>query len=214
MRFHIYTALAAFLSIGCSVATAADVRTKQYSYGYGDTVKGMGEDAFLVCGDCQLDKLNKLPVRQIVAIKMNPMPVPPQQIQVPPHSIVAPHENQHGEKGQTVSSFCNANHGCLDEIVLFKFDSDKLRAGEKSRLDEIISKVPGGASLTVTGYTCTVGTKEYNLKLSKRRADAVTAYLESKGVKVSLTEGKGECCAVAKDKKLNRRVEVIEKEKK
>lgn len=212
MRFHIYTALAAFLSFGCSIATAADVRSKQYSYGYGDTVKAMNDDAFLVCGGCQLDKLNKLPARQVVAIKMNPMPASPQRIQVPPTSIAAPLEAQQGEKEQTASSSCSAN-GCLDEVVLFKFDSDKLRPNETSKLDEIVSKVPVGASLTVTGYTCTIGPKEYNLKLSKRRADAVTVYLESKGVKVALTEGKGECCAVAKDRKLNRRVEVIEKEK-
>lgn len=213
MRSHIAIYIVAFALSGCSVAMADDIRARQYSYGYGDTVKAMDEDAFVVCGDCQLDKLDKLPVRQIVAIKINPPEPVVTQDQKALFPDVMPPETMQGEKAQAVNA-CSAQSACLDETVLFKFDSDKLQPSEKAKLNEIVSKVPTGASLTVTGYTCTIGTKEYNKKLSKRRADSVAAYLRGKGVNVSLSEGKGDCCPVSKDKKLNRRVEVMEKEKK
>ena len=36
--------------------------------------------------------------------------------------------------------------------------------------------------LWITAHTCTIGTAEYNLKLSERRAKSVKAYLAKQGV--------------------------------
>jgi OOP family OmpA-OmpF porin len=41
---------------------------------------------------------------------------------------------------------------------------------------------PGIASVTITGYTDRLGTDEYNLSLSRRRAEAVKSYLVKQGV--------------------------------
>ena len=67
----------------------------------------------------------------------------------------------------------------------------------------------------VEGHTDRIGTQEYNQKLSERRADAVKAYLVSKGVEKNrvYTEGKGEKQPVADNKTKegkakNRRVEI------
>jgi len=99
--------------------------------------------------------------------------------------------------------------GCLLETVLFGFDSGRLRETEAKKLDKIAATVTAGDSLRVDGYTCQIGTKSYNLKLSSRRAKAVASYLKKKGVVVSHAEGKGECCQVSKlNKRLNRRVEI------
>jgi peptidoglycan-associated lipoprotein len=38
------------------------------------------------------------------------------------------------------------------------------------------------ARLSIEGYTCDIGTTEYNLALSERRASAVRDYLISRGV--------------------------------
>jgi OOP family OmpA-OmpF porin len=64
------------------------------------------------------------------------------------------------------------------------------------------------------GHTDSIGSVEYNLKLSVRRADAVKAYLVSKGIEPNriYTEGKGkaqpiaDCTAEGRAK--NRRVEI------
>jgi OmpA-OmpF porin, OOP family len=52
------------------------------------------------------------------------------------------------------------------------------------------------------GHTDAVGTEAYNQKLSLRRADAVKAYLVSKGLDPArlYTEGKGETQPVADDR--------------
>jgi len=69
--------------------------------------------------------------------------------------------------------------------------------------------------LTVVGHTDHVGTEEYNLALSLRRAKAVVDYLEANGLgHVSFTQhGKGESRPVADNetaegRALNRRVEI------
>ncbi|OIQ27539.1 MAG: hypothetical protein BM564_12260 [Bacteroidetes bacterium MedPE-SWsnd-G2] len=71
--------------------------------------------------------------------------------------------------------------------VNFEFDSSELTAESKSNLDavaEIFIEFPD-TNLMVEGHTDNVGNDVYNQKLSKRRADAVVSYLESKGVNSS-----------------------------
>jgi OOP family OmpA-OmpF porin len=65
------------------------------------------------------------------------------------------------------------------------------------------------------GHTDSIGTDEYNQKLSVRRAESVKAYLVSKGVEQNrvYTEGKGKKQPVATNKtkegrQKNRRVEI------
>lgn len=66
--------------------------------------------------------------------------------------------------------------------LLFGFDSAELSDDAKAVLDERISKYKGRGELTsnvkVIGHTCSIGTEDYNQKLSERRARAVAEYLE------------------------------------
>lgn len=77
----------------------------------------------------------------------------------------------------------------------FKFDFDS--ADLKPRNRELLSRVAGillaskGFSLSVFGYTDDIGTKEYNQKLSERRADAVREYLVQAGIDPSIVDAKG-----------------------
>lgn len=80
-----------------------------------------------------------------------------------------------------------------DSTFKFDFDSAEL----KTRNRELLSRVAGillaskGFSLSVYGYTDDVGTKEYNQKLSERRADAVRNYLVQAGIEPSIVGAKG-----------------------
>jgi len=79
--------------------------------------------------------------------------------------------------------------------TLFDFDKAILKPAGKEKLDELAARIEA-LNLEVvvaTGYTDRIGTVAYNDRLSMRRAQAVKAYLVSKGVPADriYTEGKG-----------------------
>ena len=87
--------------------------------------------------------------------------------------------------------------------VLFDFDRSVVRPGDASKLDELAAKVKGRTfdRLDAVGHADRIGANDYNLKLSKRRAEAVQAYLVGKGMDAGRirTEAKGEDEAVTGD---------------
>ena len=101
--------------------------------------------------------------------------------------------------------------------TFFDFDKATLKPEGKAKLDDLVGKT-SGMNLEViiaVGHTDSVGTDTYNQKLTVKRADAVKAYLVSKGIEKNrvYTEGKGEKQPVADNKTAegrskNRRVEV------
>ena len=79
--------------------------------------------------------------------------------------------------------------------VLFDFDKAVLRPEGRAKLDDLVGKLKPIALevIIAIGHTDRIGSKEYNQKLSVRRAEAVKAYLVSKGIEPNriYTEGKG-----------------------
>jgi OOP family OmpA-OmpF porin len=79
--------------------------------------------------------------------------------------------------------------------VLFDFDKAVLKPEGQTKLDELVGKIKGTALEVVIaiGHTDPIGALGYNQKLSVRRAEAVKAYLVSKGIEPNriYTEGKG-----------------------
>jgi OOP family OmpA-OmpF porin len=69
---------------------------------------------------------------------------------------------------------------------LFDFDKAVLTPKAREQLDkEVVARLGEYSSVRlihIEGHTDRIGTQEYNQKLSERRADAVKAYLVSKGV--------------------------------
>ncbi len=101
--------------------------------------------------------------------------------------------------------------------VFFDFDKAVLKPEGKAKLDDLVGKLKTVALevIIAIGHTDNIGTKEYNQKLSVRRAEAVKAYLVSKGIEPNriYTEGKGLTQPIADNRTAagrakNRRVEI------
>jgi OOP family OmpA-OmpF porin len=101
--------------------------------------------------------------------------------------------------------------------ALFDFDKAIVKPEGKVALDDLMSKLQGMNTevMIAVGHTDSVGTDAYNEKLSLRRADAVKAYLVSKGLDPArlYTEGKGETQPIADNRSAegrakNRRVTI------
>src|SRR5688500_32936 len=101
--------------------------------------------------------------------------------------------------------------------AFFDFDKSVLKPEGRAKLDDLVGKIQG-INLEViiaVGHTDSVGNDPYNQRLSVRRAEAVKAYLVTKGIEKNrvYTEGKGEKQPVADNKTAegrakNRRVEI------
>lgn len=102
--------------------------------------------------------------------------------------------------------------------VLFMTGRADLQAGgvgNLGRLVTFLNKYPD-RTVAIEGYTDSVGSEDYNQRLSERRADSVKSYLASQGIgTIRLSaSGKGESEPVADNgsasgRQQNRRVEVI-----
>lgn len=105
----------------------------------------------------------------------------------------------------------------LGADAAFDIGKADLKPEGRARLDDLAAKLSRVSydSITVTGHTDNVGSPAANQRLSERRAEAVKAYLASRGVDASKikTNGQGLSKPVADNKTTqgrarNRRVEV------
>jgi outer membrane protein OmpA-like peptidoglycan-associated protein len=102
--------------------------------------------------------------------------------------------------------------------VLFDFNQASLKPGAREKLAKvsgILSAYPT-LHMNVEGHTDSIGTDDYNLKLSQRRADAVHDYLTSNGINPANVQsvGLGKADPVASNdtaagRQQNRRVEMV-----
>ena len=104
--------------------------------------------------------------------------------------------------------------------VLFDFNQSTLKPGAKEKLSKlagILLAYPGKYRLEIEGHTDSVGTDEYNLKLSSARANSVRDYITQAGIvsdRIVATRGLGKTRPVATNdtpegRQVNRRVELI-----
>lgn len=135
---------------------------------------------------------------------ITPAPAPaeaPKSVAIAPAAVIAP----------------TSEKVTFETDTFFAFDKSVLQPAGKAKLDDLASKLQGTDIEVViaTGHTDSTGSDAYNQKLSVRRAQAVKAYLVSKGLPADrvLADGKGEKQPVASNKTKdgraqNRRVDI------
>jgi outer membrane protein OmpA-like peptidoglycan-associated protein len=83
-----------------------------------------------------------------------------------------------------------SNNGCPDweditiPTIYFNFDSYKLKPEGEAELDKLADQLTAAKeyNIVVGGHTCSIGSDNYNMELSEKRAQAVVKYLLMKGV--------------------------------
>lgn len=102
--------------------------------------------------------------------------------------------------------------------VLFDFNKATLKPGARERLAKVAGIILAypDLKLQVEGYTDNIGSDQYNMQLSQKRAQAVQQYLESEGVNSGnvTARGFGKSAPVASNataagRQQNRRVELV-----
>ena len=179
---------------------ATDIRQRPFSYSL-EAVVAKEDDQFVVCSDCPDNRLSKVPMTPKLALRLT-TPLNP--------DVPATPETQ-----QQVQSTKAQAVGTQVRLVpiQFDFDSAKLSLSERQKLNGLLANLPRSSTFDVTGFTCTIGRSDYNEELSIRRANHVAEIIKINGLNVGTVEGKGKCCPVSNEKRLNRRVEILEHQK-
>lgn len=110
----------------------------------------------------------------------------------------------------------------VPDNILFDFDEYDLKKDAKTTLKEISKTLQNSfnkkdLNITINGHTDNTGSKEYNKKLSKQRAEEVKKYLDDQleGTNITFTtEGYGDSKPIASNdtedgQAKNRRVEIV-----
>ena len=150
---------------------------------------------------------------EIVGAACRPAPPPPPAAPAPapkpaPAAAPAPKPAPPAVVAQKVTFAADA---------FFDFNKAVLKPEAKAKLDDLTGKLKGITLevIIAVGHTDAIGGDPYNQKLSVKRAEAVKAYLVTKGIEPNriYTEGKGKKQPVADNKTAegrakNRRVEI------
>lgn len=181
-------------------SNAADIRQRPFSYSF-EAVVAKEDDQFVVCSDCPDNRLSRMPMTPKLALRLT-TPLNP--------DVPAPPETQ--QQVQSTKAQSAVKQVRLVPIQ-FDFDSAKLSLSERQKLNGLLANLPRSSTFDVTGFTCTIGRSNYNEELSTRRANHVAEIIKLNGLNVGTVKGKGNCCPVSNEKRLNRRVEILEHQK-
>jgi OOP family OmpA-OmpF porin len=176
----IRTTLILAAAVGLAAANAAVAQQGRTTQGYlTDQRNGIVKDPYNLCwrtgywtpalAHCECD-VDLIP-RDIC------FPPGPKPAAAPPKPAPAPAAKPPAPKPKTLA---------VSSTGLFDFDKAVLTPTARAQLDkEVVARLGEYSTIRlihIEGHTDRIGTQEYNQKLSERRADAVKAYLVSKGV--------------------------------
>lgn len=127
-------------------------------------------------------------------------------------SLELPVPDFHHKKDEIID--CMKQGRCFADLK-FAYDSAEISPNGKNVLEQYVKLMSNdfsGQTFTLAGHTCELGTRKYNMELSRKRTESVKKYLQSRGINPELLnisprgeseyEGK-------KGRSWNRRVEFI-----
>jgi peptidoglycan-associated lipoprotein len=76
------------------------------------------------------------------------------------------------------------SEGIFDKIILFDFSESKIKDDQMPHLEEVIKHLQANIKdrIEVAGHTDNIDSKDFNVKLSQKRADVIKEYFISKGI--------------------------------
>lgn len=176
---------------------ATDIRQRPFSYSL-EAVVAKEDDQFVVCSECPDNQLSRMLMTPNLVLRMT-TPLKPEVPAMPEtQQVQSTNKDQSGVKQVRLAP------------IQFDFDSAKLSRPEHDKLNGLLANLPRSSTFDVTGFTCTNGRSDYNEELSIKRANHVAEIIKINGLNVGTVEGKGKCCPVSNEKRLNRRVEILE----
>ncbi|WP_353662711.1 OmpA family protein [Hydrogenimonas sp. SS33] len=163
-------------------------------------------------GDGVIDPLDNCPNSKTTQVDENGCPIDTDMDGVPDYLDQCPN---------TPKGFKVDKNGCTVGVTLhlnFPFNSAKIPASDMKKVERVAEFMKKHPDVTakLKGYTDSIGSEAYNLKLSERRANAVKKALIKLGIDASRlsAKGYGEADPVASNdtpegRAQNRRVEVV-----
>lgn len=195
-----------FLFMFLSCVESAEIRQTQYLYYRGERLSEIAKPQFVICDDCPpVTKLAKSPKNPLEGIGIKWGTIGGEKSGEKVASNVKDNKETVSHR-KDEKKLPEKEYKLWQETILFDLNSFKLTDSEQDHLDRIARE--STEVVSITGYTCNIGSDSYNLRLSERRAMTVANYLKEKGLSVGSIEGKGKCCPVSEEKRLNRRVEL------
>jgi outer membrane protein OmpA-like peptidoglycan-associated protein len=176
---------------------AASVFQKSYGYRY-EIAKDTGSDReYVICAETRRSPLVPEPKPLPLAMRFGG-----QATALPHHStsVTIPADTPYRS---------NIPAYRLEKTVLFGFNSARVEDGRGlSLLATTLKTDPSVTAIRIKGFTCDIGSKEYNDRLAMRRAMAVGSLLGREGLQIDEVSGAGKCCYVPGERRLSRRVEI------
>jgi OOP family OmpA-OmpF porin len=183
MTTMIRTTLVLIAALGCAAAQPAAAQQGRSTQGYlTDQRSGIVKDPFNLCWrtgywtpalahcECDADLIPR-------DVCFPPAPKPAAAPAPAPKPAAAPPPVAKPPAPKTLA---------VQSTELFEFDKAVLTPAARTQLDQQVVARLGEFSavrlIFIEGHTDRIGSQEYNQKLSERRADAVKAYLVSRGV--------------------------------
>lgn len=176
---------------------ASSVLQKSYGYLY-ETAKDTGSDrVYVICDGSRrsplVPELKPLPLALRFGDQATALPLDPVPLTIP-------------TKNQTTS---RSSEYRLEMTIHFGFDSAHVKDKRGlSLLGTSLKTDPSVTAIRIKGFTCDIGTKEYNDRLAMRRAVSVGSLLGKTGLRINEVSGEGKCCYVPGPRNLSRRVEI------
>lgn len=188
-------------------AKTIEIRYLPYKGNYGTAVKAIIDYTFVTCVNCpKPDPLIAFPVS---------LGVTEDFLRDQKFLAIRAVDNLVRTQEETIQKTTTQKEIIQTKTIHFDFDSYSLTTKGKEKIKEFLLPLKPIERVKITGYTCDIGTQKHNDVLALKRAQSVKKFVSTITVNTTITaKGKGKCCYISKDKRLNRRAEIkIYKEK-